>query len=312
VLEAKGEAAQAARVLSELSEVVIGKHDAKELLLIALLCGGHVLVEGKIGTAKTLLIKTFARLIGGTFKRVQCTADMLPADVTGFYAYDAAGTPRFVPGPIFANVLMADELNRATPRAQSAFLEGMQEYRVTLEGVDHVLPQPFMLVASQIPTGAEGTYALPQTQMDRFMFRVGSDYPSPDEEQTILAVIDRLEAPQVEPTMGAEEVVELRERVKAVYVEPDLQQYIVDLVNRLRHHPDTLAGPGPRGSIALYKSARASAFLGGRDFVLPDDIKRWAGPALEHRLVVRPEAEADGQSAGALVAEALAETPVPK
>ncbi len=302
----------ATKLLQGLSKIIIGKEEAKELLILALLCGGHMLIEGRPGTAKTLLIKTFAQLIGGEFKRVQCTADMLPADVTGFYMYDPQGAARFIPGPIFANILLADELNRATPRAQSAFLEGMQEYRVTLEGQSHLLPQPFMLAASQIPTGTEGTYPLPETQVDRFMFRVWSDYPVPKEEQQVLAAIDDLEEPAVEPALGPQEVLDLREQVKAIHVAPDLQQYVVELVNRLRAHPDTLSGPGPRGSIALYKGARAAAFMAGREFVVPDDVKRLAGPALGPRLTPRPEAEADGQTAGQLITQALNDLPVPK
>ena len=302
----------ATKLLQGLSKIIIGKEEAKELLILALLCGGHMLIEGRPGTAKTLLIKTFAQLIGGEFKRVQCTADMLPADVTGFYMYDPQGAARFIPGPIFANILLADELNRATPRAQSAFLEGMQEYRVTLEGQSHLLPQPFMLAASQIPTGTEGTYPLPETQVDRFMFRVWSDYPVPKEEQQVLAAIDDLEEPAVEPALGPQEVLDLREQVKAIHVAPDLQQYVVELVNRLRAHPDTLSGPGPRGSIALYKGARAAAFMAGGEFVVPDDVKRLAGPALGHRLTPRPEAEADGQTAGQLITQALNDLPVPK
>lgn len=303
---------EAAKLLDEVSGVVIGKEECKELLLVALLCGGHMLIEGPPGTAKTLLAKTFAMAVGGKFKRVQCTPDMLPADVTGFYLYRPEGDARFIPGPVFANILMADELNRTTPRAQSAFLEAMQEHQVTLEGVVHPLPQPFMLIASQIPSGGEGTYPLPETQVDRFMFRAWSAYPNAAEEAHMLARIDVIDEAQVQPILSLEEVLALQQRVKEIYLTTEVREYIVALVERLRRNPDLLQGPSARAGISLYKGSRALALMTGRDFVLPDDVKHLALPALEHRLRIRPEAETDGVTPSSLVSAVLEEVPVPK
>lgn len=300
------------RLVDEVSRTVVGKDDLKELLLVALLAGGHVLVEGPPGTAKTLLCKTFAMAIGGQFKRVQCTPDMLPGDVTGFYLYRPDGESRFVQGPVFANVVMIDELNRATPRTQSAFLEAMQEGHVTLEGTIHSLPDPFMVIASQVPGGGDGTYHLPDTQLDRFMFRAWSDYPSAEDEVMILSNVDSIETVDVLPVLSADEVTALQGQTRKTYVAPDVNNYIVALSQTLRRNPDVLLGPSPRGSIALYKGARALALVWGRDYVIPDDVKRLALPSLEHRLLLKPEAQADGVTSAGLIRQVLEETQVPK
>ena len=300
------------RLVDEVSRTVVGKDDLKELLLVALLAGGHVLVEGPPGTAKTLLCKTFAMAIGGQFKRVQCTPDMLPGDVTGFYLYRPDGESRFVQGPVFANVVMIDELNRATPRTQSAFLEAMQEGHVTLEGTIHSLPDPFMVIASQVPSGGDGTYHLPDTQLDRFMFRAWSDYPSAEDEATVLSNVDNIETVDVLPVLSVEEVVALQEQTRKTYVAPEVNKYIVALTQNLRRIPDVLLGPSPRGSIALYKGARALALIQERDYVIPDDVKRLALPSLEHRILLKPEAQSDGVTSAGLVRQVLEETPVPK
>ena len=300
------------RILEEVSKVVIGKDDAKEILLVALLAEGHVLVEGLAGTAKTLLCRTFSQAIGGVFKRIQFAPDLLPSDITGFYLYWPSGEPRFQPGPIFANVVLADELNRATPRTQAALLEAMQERQVTVERETHLLPYPFMVVASQLVYGAEGTYPLTEVQIDRFMFRVWSGFPEPEEEKCILERIEFLDAPDVRPVTDPEEIRRVCEEVRKVYVAEELRDYIVRVVGRIRGDPDVLAGPSPRGSIALYKGARALAFLRGRDYVIPDDIKRLVPFALPHRIKLRPEAEMEGLGSGEVVERALEETPVPK
>lgn len=301
-----------ARLLEEVSRTVVGKDDLKELLLVALLAGGHVLVEGPPGTAKTLLCKTFSMAIGGEFKRVQCTPDMLPGDVTGFYMYRPDGTSHFIPGPIFANVVMIDELNRATPRTQAAFLESMQEGRVTLEGIPHSLPELFMIIASQVPTGGEGTYSLPDTQLDRFMFRIASGYPDADDEVKVLFNVDNIDAAEVLPVLPMEEIHSLKKRSRGTYVAPEVTHYVVAIIQALRRKPDVLMGPSPRGSVALYKAIRAFALVQDRDYAIPDDVKRLASPCLEHRLVLSAEAQADGVTAASILQQTLNEIPVPK
>ncbi len=300
------------RVSEAVSRVVIGKDVVKSLLMTALLSGGHVLLEGMTGTAKTLLGKTFAQAIGGRFKRIQLTADLLPTDVTGFYLYTPEGTSRFIPGPIFANIVLADELNRTTPRTQAAFLEAMQEHQVTIEGDPHPLQEPFMVIASQLPYGGAGTYPLADVQVDRFMFRVSSGYPTPEEEAEVISRIDLLDEGTVEPVTMPETLLALRERVRTVFVSEDIRRYLVSLVNRIRQDADVLVGPSPRATIALYKGSRALAYLEGRDYVLPDDAKRLALAALHHRIHLKSEAEMDSITAETIVARALEDVAVPK
>lgn len=302
----------APRIMEEVSRYLVGREDLVRLLIVALLSGGHVLVEGLTGTAKTLMARTFSQAIGGEFKRVQLTPDMLPGDITGFNLYRPDGSSNFVPGPLFAHVVLADELNRATPRTHSAFIEAMQERQVTVEGTTYPLPSPFLVVASQVPYGSEGTYPLTDVQTDRFMLRVWSGYPERDEELQILAQADLLEEPKVEPMTTPQEILELREAVKEVHISELVQGYIVSLVDRVRRDEDVLMGPSPRASLALYRGSRALAFLEGRDFVLPDDVRRLALPALEHRIRVNAEAELDEVRPQSLVKRALDEVPVPK
>ncbi len=300
------------RILDAVSRVVIGKDEVKTLLLTALLSGGHALIEGMAGTAKTLLGKTFALAIGGQFRRIQLTADLLPTDVTGFYLYTPDGSSRFIPGPMLANVVLADELNRTTPRTQAAFLEAMQEHQLTIEGHSHLLPEPFMVIASQIPTGGAGTYPLAEVQIDRFMFRAWSGYPTSEEEAEVLGSIDQLEQPSVEAVTTPDAVMALREQVKTVFVSEDVRQYLVALVNRIRQDPDVALGPSPRATIALHKGSRVLAYLDGREYVIPDDAKRLARAALEHRVHMKAEAEMDGITAETIVGRALQEVAVPK
>lgn len=302
----------ARRIMEAVSTVVIGKEETKLVLLVALLAGGHVLIEGMTGTAKTLLGKAFALAIGGRFKRVQLTPDLLPTDVSGFYLYSPDGTSRFIPGPIFANIVLADELNRTTPRTQAAFLEAMQEHQVTIEGTVHPLNAPFMVVATQVPSGGPGTYPLVDVQLDRFMFRVWSSHPSAAEEAEVLSRIDALDEPELRPVTTPEEILALRQRVKEIHIAEDVRRYIVTLVQRLREDSDLATGPSPRGGIALYKGSRVLALLEGRDFVLPDDVKELASFALQHRVQVKPEAEMDGVTPDAVVQRALLDVAVPK
>ncbi len=300
------------KVRDEVSRVVISKEREKEILMVAILCGGHILIEGPVGTAKTSLARTFAQVIGGEFKRVQFTPDMLPADVTGFYLYTLEGESRFVPGPVFANILLADELNRATPRTQAALLEAMQEGQVTIEGKTHLLPRPFMVIASQLPYGGEGTYPLTDAQVDRFMFRALSTYPSEEEEREVIGRIDYLERPDVKAVIAPDELLRLQGEVRSIHVSEKVRDYIVSLARALRYHRDVLLGPSPRASIALYKGSRALAYLEGRDFVLPDDVKRLLQPALMHRIRLRPEAEMEDITPEMVIDRVAEEVAVPK
>lgn len=300
------------RILEEVSKVVIGKEDIKEILLVALLSEGHVLIEGRAGTAKTTIARTFSRVIGGEFKRIQFTPDMLPADITGFYFYTLQGTSHFVPGPIFANVVLGDELNRATPRTQAALLEAMQESQVSVEGKTHSLPRPFMVIASQLPFGSEGTYPLTEVQNDRFMFRIWSGYPIMEEEEKVIENIDYLEHPDVKTVASPEEVTQLQQEVKKVYVSDKIRSYIIALVDEARRDPDVLTGISPRASIALYKGSRVIALLQGRDFVVPDDVKKLVFPALEHRTRLKPEAEIEEITPQMVIQRVLEKVPVPK
>jgi MoxR-like ATPase len=300
------------KILDEVSMVVVGKEAVKGILLIALLSEGHVLIEGLAGTAKTLLAKTFARVVGGDFKRIQFTPDMLPADVTGFYLYSPDGKARFMPGPLAANVVLCDELNRTTPRTQAALIEAMQEKQITVEGVTHVLPKPFMVIASQLPYGSEGTYPLTEVQADRFMFSAWSEYLSPLEEMEVIERLDYIEEPDVRAVVSVNEVLELQKAIKRVHVSDTIRDYIVSLVNRARCDPDKVAGPSTRATVAFYKGARAAALLQGRDFVLPDDVKKVAYPVLSHRIRVKPEAEMEEVTVISIIERVLRDVPVPK
>ncbi len=300
------------RILDEVSRVVVGKEEVKELLLVALLSRGHVLIEGLPGTAKTTLARTFAQAIGGEFKRIQFVPDMLPADVCGFYLYTPDGGSRFVPGPVFANVVLADELNRTTPRTQAALLEAMQEGQVSIEGHTYPLAQPYMVIASQTPFGSEGTYPLSDIQADRFMFRAWSGHPTLEEEQRVLGAIDFLEEPSVSAVVSPEEILQLRKAVQAVHVSPKVVDYLLGVVDRVRHNSDVLAAPSTRASIALYKGCRSLALLDGRDYAIPDDVQRLLLPALVHRIRLKSEAGMEQVTVEGVVRECLEKVAVPK
>jgi MoxR-like ATPase len=300
------------RILGEVSKVVVGKDDIKEVLLIALLSEGHVLIEGLTGTAKTLIARTFAQVIGGKFKRIQFTPDMLPADVTGFYMYTPSGESKFIPGPVFANMVLTDELNRTTPRTQAALLEAMQERQVTIEGITHSLPKPFMVIGSQLPYGSEGTYPLTEVQVDRFMFRAWSGYPTKEEEDQVIEKIDYIEEPDIKVVATLEEVLLLQQAVKKVHVSEEIRKYIISLVDYARQDPDVLTAPSTRATISLYKGSRALAFLQGRDYVIPDDVKKLVPAAFEHRIRVKPEAEMEDVTPKIIVERIIKEIPVPK
>ncbi len=299
-------------IIDEVSKVVIGKDDIKELLLVALLSQGHVLIEGLPGTAKTTIARTFARAIGGKFKRVQGTPDMLPTDILGFYLYRPDGSFTLMPGPIFANVLLADELNRITPRTQAALLEAMQEHQVTIERETHTLEQPFIVIASQIPYGGPGTSPLSEVQIDRFMFRIWSTLPSLEEEDRILRDIDAISEPHVSAVTTPGEIIQLQQEVKKVHIADTIRRYILNIIDNPRHHQDVLLGPSTRAGIALFTGARALAFIQGRDFVIPDDVKKLLIPALSHRLRTSAEAEMEDISPRSIINEVATDIPVPK
>lgn len=301
-----------AKLLSEISQVIIGKDEIKEALIVALIAGGHVLIEGLAGTAKTKLAKTFAGVIGGEFKRIQFTPDMMPADVTGFYAYSPDGASRFIEGPIFADVVLADELNRTTPRTQAAMLEAMQESQVTIERKTYPLSPHFMVIATQVQSGSEGTYSLTDVQIDRFLLRALSKYSSKEEEKRIISSIDKIDDPDIHAVTTLEEIGELRELAKQVYVSPDIAEYIVSFIELLRQDHDVLSGPSSRCGIALYKCSRALALLDGRDFAIPDDVKKLIFSATEHRIRVKPEAEMDDITPRIILERTLERVPTPK
>lgn len=300
------------KILAELAKVVIGKEDIKEALMIALIAGGHVLIEGQPGTAKTTIASSFAKVIGGEFKRIQFTPDMMPTDITGFYMYSPTNEPKFIEGPIFANIILADELNRTTPRTQSALLEAMQEYQVTIERKTYSLKKPFMVVATQVETGGEGTYPLTDVQSDRFLLRVMSKYSSKEEEKQILANIDRITEPDIHALTSPEEIKGLQKEATAVYVSPDIIEYISSIVGFLRADHDVRSGPSTRAGIAIYRCSRVLALLDGRDFVIPDDVKHLASMTIEHRILVKPEAEMDEVTPAIILKRALEQIPVPK
>ena len=300
------------RITSEVSKAIVGKDEIIRVLMIALIAGGHVLIEGYPGTAKTRLANSFAEAIGGKFSRIQFTPDMMPADVTGFYLYSPTGDSRFIDGPIFANIVLADELNRTTPRTQSALLEAMQESQVTIERKTYPLGKPFMVVATQVMTGAEGTYPLTDVQVDRFLLRVLSEHSPRDEEKEIISNIDRIDAPDISAVTTLEEIGELQVLAKEIHVSPDIVEYVVSIVESLRSDPDVLAGPSIRSGIALFKCSRVLAAIDTRDFVIPDDIKYLAHHALEHRTLIKPEAEMDEITAKMVVDRILERVPVPR
>ncbi|HLF29230.1 MAG TPA: MoxR family ATPase [Anaerolineae bacterium] len=302
----------AARVVDNVEHVIVGKRDAIELFMVALLCEGHVLIEDVPGVGKTMLARSIAISLGGQFKRLQCTPDLLPNDVTGVSVFNQqTGQFEFRPGPIFVNILLADEINRATPRTQSALLEAMQEQQVSVDGHTHALPRPFLVLATQNPIEYEGTFPLPEAQLDRFLMRLSIGYPAPADERQIVLNLQR-EHPitRLQPIVDGQELLTFQQQVWEVHVDESLQDYIIQLVNATRQHLDLALGASPRASLALFKAAQALAALRGRDHVIPDDIKYLAPVTLAHRLIVLPEAELRGRTAQAILKEAVDHTPL--
>jgi len=303
----------AQRVFENVERVIVGKRQAVELVLVALLCRGHVLVEDVPGTGKTVLAKSIARSIGSSFKRIQFTPDLLPSDVTGVSIFNQQSREfEFRNGPVFAQIVLADEINRATPKTQSSLLEAMEERQVTVDGTTHGLPSPFIVLATQNPIEYEGTFPLPEAQLDRFLLRLHLGYPERLDEIAILKR-QRQSHPldALQPVASIGDLLALQEAIKEVYVDDLIEEYIVALVTATRHHEDVYLGASARGSLALYRTAQASAAIQGRDYVTPDDVKALAGAVLGHRMIVSPAARIRNVSAGAIVEDILAAVSVP-
>ena len=287
-------AAQVARLIAQAETVVMGKREAIELAIVALLCNGHLLIEDIPGVGKTTMAKALARCLGCSFKRIQFTSDLLPADITGTSIFNQKTQDfEFRPGPIFANIILADEINRTTPKTQAALLECMEEVQVTSDGITHILPLPFFVMATQNNIEHTGTYPLPEAQMDRFLMRISVGYPTVSDEVSILASqLDHHPIRDVVPVLTGEEVVAMQQATRAVYVDTKVQRYIVDIASATRDHEQIEVGVSPRGSLAILHAAQAHAAMQDRSFVLPDDIKRLAPHVLAHRLVLTPETRA--------------------
>ncbi|MGQ9600636.1 MAG: AAA family ATPase [Anaerolineae bacterium] len=303
----------AQRILDNVQKVIVGKQEAVELTIIALLCEGHVLIEDVPGTGKTMLAKSVARSLGCTFRRIQFTPDMLPSDITGISVFNQKTREfEFRPGPVMAQIVLTDEINRATPKTQSALLEAMEERQITVDGVTYPMERPFLVLATQNPIEYEGTFPLPEAQLDRFMMRISLGYPSEADEITML---DRQQYAHPITHLGqvvsAEELIAAQQRVKDVYLDDLIKEYIIGLVKATRKHPDIYLGASPRGSIALYKMGQARAAISGRDYVTPDDIKALAIVALAHRLIISPSARIKNVDPRAVIQEILDSVPVP-
>jgi MoxR-like ATPase len=306
--------ALAARILDEVELAVVGKRSSLELVLLGILGDGHVLIEDFPGLAKTLIARSFAQVLDLDFKRIQFTPDLMPSDVTGSAIFDPRRSEfEFRPGPVFTNLLLADEINRAPAKTQAALLEAMQERQVTVDGVAHSLPPPFIVLATQNPIEYEGTYPLPEAQLDRFLLRMGVGYPSREEEWQVLErrIASRSDDQRLECRAGADELLAMRMAIEGVHVDPGVGLYIVDLVSATRQSPRLQVGASPRGSLALLKLARGRAALQGRDFVVPEDVKTVAVPALAHRLTLRPELWVQRMRGEDVVAECLDRVPTP-
>ena len=302
-------------LLTEVSKAIVGKREVLEQVLLVLLSDGHVLIEDYPGLAKTLMAKSFAAALGCKFTRVQFTPDLLPADITGTYVFDR-NRSEFVlrKGPVFTDILLADEINRAPPKTQAALLEAMQERQTTLEGETHDLGRPFMVLATQNPIEYEGTYPLPEAQIDRFLIRIGMGYPSSEDEVEVLERrrSRKKEEVDLDVVAGPDQVVAMQRGVEEVHVDQDVERYIVELVRQTRQHQHVEVGSSPRGSLAIMKLARARAALEGRDYVLPDDVKMVTVPGLAHRLILKPDPWIRGIKPESIVEEILEKVAVPK
>ncbi len=303
----------AERVKANIKRVIVGKDDVLDLVLVALLSDGHILIEDVPGIGKTMLAKSISKSIGCEFKRIQFTPDVMPSDISGINYYNQkSGQFEFRPGPIIANIVLADEINRATPRTQSALLEAMEERQLTVEGVTQTLPRPFLVLATQNPIELEGTFPLPEAQLDRFFIRISMGYPEEDEEDEVLTRFEESSPlDELEAVVTAEELVLLSAMVPRIYCEPSVRRYIVRLVQATRKHQAFELGASPRGSLGLYRGARALAALRGRDYVLPDDVKFLAPYILTHRTILNSQSRLRGGEAAAVIQEIIGSVAVP-
>ncbi len=305
--------AVAKKIADNVEQVIVGKHETVQLTVVALLCEGHLLIEDVPGTGKTMLAKSVAKSLGCSFRRIQFTPDMLPSDVTGISVFNQKTREfEFRPGPIMAQIVLTDEINRATPKTQSALLEAMEERQLTVDGVTYPLERPFLVLATQNPIEYEGTFPLPEAQLDRFMLRIHLGYPSSQDEITMLDS-QQFTHPvtRIEQVVSTEELMAAQEQIKSVHISDLIKEYIVSLVNVTRKHPDVYLGASPRGSLALYKTGQARAAIMGRDYIIPDDIKALAIETLAHRLIISPSARIKNVDPRTVVQEILDSTPVP-
>jgi MoxR-like ATPase len=303
----------AKKIIANVEKAIVGKRQQLILSLVAWLCEGHILLEDVPGVAKTMLARALARSMGCTFKRIQCTPDLLPTDVTGTSVFNQKTTEfEFRPGPVFAHVLLADEINRTTPRTQAALLEAMGESRVTVDGTTHQLGPPFLVIATQNPVDHEGTFPLPEAQLDRFLMKFSLGYPTMEDELKILEMLQHSHPiDSLEPVVTSEELVACQRACREVYVDDKVRRYIMQIVHDTRSHEDVHLGGSPRASIAMFRTSQAMASLRGRNFVLPDDVKRVAGPVLTHRMILKPESRLRKITPGSVVDEIVAEIAVP-
>ena len=303
----------AKKIIANVEKAIVGKRNQLILSLVAWLCEGHILLEDVPGVAKTMLARALARSMGCTFKRIQCTPDLLPTDVTGTSVFNQKTTEfEFRPGPVFAHVLLADEINRTTPRTQAALLEAMGESRVTVDGTTHPLGPPFLVIATQNPVDHEGTFPLPEAQLDRFLMKFSLGYPTMEDELKMLEMLQHAHPiDSLEPVVSAEELVACQKACREVYVDDKVRRYIMQIVHDTRSHEDVNLGGSPRASIAMFRTSQAMASLRGRNFVLPDDVKRVAGPVLVHRMILKPESRLRKITPGSVVDEIVAEIAVP-
>jgi MoxR-like ATPase len=300
----------ASKIIDNVEKVIIGKREQIELLLVALLCQGHILLEDVPGTGKTMLARSIAVSMGISFKRLQCTPDLLPSDITGVSIFlQHQSRFEFRPGPLFVNILLADEINRAIPRTQSALLEAMQERQVTVDGEPRALPRPFLVLATQNPIEFEGTFPLPEAQLDRFLMRLQMGYPSLEDERKIIRS-QRVAHPieSLQPVVDGHDLLALSQEVSQIHIDASLEDYILALIQTTRRHPDLALGASPRGALALYKTSQALAALRQRDYVIPDDIKKLIPLTLAHRLILKPESQLRGRTTLAVLNEIIEKT----